>query len=124
MKTTFVAVWLVGLATVASAQTPAANQTPSQPTFRTGIDVVTVDVAVVDDRGQPVNDLRAPEFTVKIDGQPRRVVTADLVKFDYTPDPVLRPRPRREERFETAFTTAAVPGSVWTRGEKSRPPST
>ena len=105
MKTTCVALWLVSLAAVAAAQTSTPTQTPSQPTFRTGIDVVTVDVAVVDDRGQPVNDLRAPEFTVKIDGQPRRVVTADLVKFEYTPDPVMRPRPRREERFETAYTT-------------------
>ena len=40
-------------------QTPQAPQLPDsqqQPTFRTGVDVVTVDVAVVDGRGNPVED--------------------------------------------------------------------
>src|SRR4030095_11407092 len=79
---------------------------PQQPTFRTGVDVITVDVGAVDSRGQPVIDLHAPEFTVKIDGQPRRVITADLVKYNYTPDTGLprRPAPKRQE-FETLFTT-------------------
>ena len=58
----------------------AAAAAQQQPTFRTGVDVITVDVGAVDSRGQPVTDLHAPEFTVKIDGKPRRVVSADLVK--------------------------------------------
>src|SRR2546423_14796661 len=66
--------------------TASPAQDPHQPTFRTGVDVITVDVGAVDGRGQPVIDLHAPEFTVKIDGQVRRVVTADLVKYEYTPD--------------------------------------
>ena len=79
---------------------------PQQPTFRTGVDVITVDVGAVDSRGQPVIDLHAPEFTVKIDGQARRVITADLVKYNYTPDNGLprRPAPKRQE-FETLYTT-------------------
>ena len=52
------------------------------PTFRTGVDLVTVDVAVVDRAGSPVEDLRAPDFAVKIDGEVRRVVSAELVKVD------------------------------------------
>src|SRR5688572_2097179 len=78
---------LMLLASVSSAaaggQDPAGAQAPVQgPTFRTGVDVIAVDVAVVDGRGRPVEDLRAPEFEVKIDGEVRRVVSAELVKVD------------------------------------------
>ena len=74
----------------APAAAPAAGGHPAQepapasqqPTFRTGVDIVSVDVAVVDSRGNPVEDLRAPDFAVKIDGEVRRVVSAELVKVD------------------------------------------
>jgi len=74
---------LLGLAAVYAQeqqQKPAETQKPEEPiqgpTFRTGVDLVAVDVAVVDRRGRPVEDLRAPEFSVKIDGEVRRVVSA------------------------------------------------
>src|SRR6478609_8867640 len=91
-------------ATVAAAQAQDPQQPP--PTFRSGVDVITVDVGAVDGRGQPVTDLHAPEFSVKIDGQARRVVSADLVKYDYTPDNGItrRPAPKQQE-FETLYTT-------------------
>lgn len=38
-----------------------------------------VDVTVVDAKGTPVRDLRVPEFTVTIDGQPRRVISAEFI---------------------------------------------
>src|SRR5688572_31786002 len=67
----------------AQSQSPATPQEAIQgPTFRTGVELIAVDVAVVDDRGRPVEDLRAPEFEVKIDGEVRRVVSAELVKVD------------------------------------------
>jgi len=59
-------------------QTPPAPQTPQAPptaepvqgpTFRTGIDLIAVDVAVVDRNGRPVEDLGAAEFSVKVDGE-------------------------------------------------------
>ena len=119
MKPTLFALAIVMSATVAAAQQSQAPPAPSQgqgappttadgqqPTFRTGVDVITVDVGAVDGRGQPVTDLHAPEFTVKIDGQARRVVSADLVKYDYTPDNGItrRPAPKQQE-FETLYTT-------------------
>src|SRR5438132_1617202 len=79
------AAFLIAAPLGAQGQAQTQGQT-QQPTFRTGVDVITVDVGVIDSRGQPVTDLHAPEFTVKIDGQVRRVVSADLVKYDYTPD--------------------------------------
>jgi len=107
MKTFFAALAaLFVAATLAAQEQSGAGTQAQQPTFRTGVDVITVDVGAVDSRGQPVIDLHAPEFTVKIDGQPRRVITADLVKYNYTPDTGLprRPAPKRQE-FETLFTT-------------------
>ena len=96
---------LVAAPLAAQGQSQAQAQT-QQPTFRTGVDVITVDVGAIDSRGQPVTDLHAPEFTVKIDGQPRRVVSADLVKYAYTPDTggLRRPQPK-QDAFETLYTT-------------------
>ena len=74
------------LAVTAGAATLSAQQqaeTPPQgPTFRTGVDVIAVDVAVVDGKGVPVENLLPPDFIVKIDGQPRRVVTAEHFNID------------------------------------------
>jgi hypothetical protein len=64
------------------AQEPAAPPATQAPTFRSGVDLITVDVGVVDGRGNPVADLGAAEFSVKIDGEIRRVVSAELVKVD------------------------------------------
>ena len=107
MKIFFTALAALLVAAPLAAQGQSdANAEAQQPTFRTGVDVITVDVGAVDSRGQPVTDLHAPEFTVKIDGQQRRVITADLVKYNYTPDNGVtrRPPPKRQE-FETLFTT-------------------
>lgn len=54
-----------------------AQQDP--PRFRASVDVTTVDVGVVDDRGRPVTDLSAADFTVRVDGDVRRVVSAEWV---------------------------------------------
>ena len=54
-------------------------QTDQAPVFRSGVEVMEVDVTVVDAKGMPVRDLRAPEFTVTVDGQPRRVISAEFI---------------------------------------------
>ena len=54
-------------------------QTDRAPVFRSGVEVMEVDVTVVDAKGMPVRDLRAPEFTVTVDGQVRRVISAEFV---------------------------------------------
>jgi VWFA-related protein len=64
------------------AQAPRPDEPIQGPTFKTGVDLIAIDVAVVDRRGLPVEDLHAPEFSVKIDGEVRRVVSAELVKVD------------------------------------------
>ena len=49
----------------AQSQPQTQSGQPAQgPTFRTGVDVVAVDVSVVDGNGKPVEDLLAPDFVV------------------------------------------------------------
>ncbi len=49
------------------------------PAFRTGVEVVSVDVGVVDKQGEPVRGLQPADFMVSVGGQPRRVVTAEFI---------------------------------------------
>jgi VWFA-related protein len=71
---------LVALATISSLGTAQARAQADQvPVFRSGVEVMEVDVTVVDGSGMPVRDLRAPEFSVMVDGQPRRVLSAEFI---------------------------------------------
>lgn len=68
---------LAGLATLGLwAQVLHAQQPPR---FRSSVEVTSVDVTVVGDRGRPVADLKPEEFTVHISGVPRRVISAEWV---------------------------------------------
>ena len=69
-------------------------QTGQAPVFRSGVEVMEVDVTVVDGKGMPVRDLRAPEFTVTVDGQPRRVVSAEFISDTQAPGDRTPPRER------------------------------
>lgn len=51
----------------------AAQQQPPQPTFRTGVVIVPVDVRVLDRNGRPVTDLVKEDFTVLEDGAPQEI---------------------------------------------------
>ena len=67
----------MGIATAAvSAQT-----SQQRPTFRSGVDVIEIDVSVIDSDGRPITDLAPPEFTVAIDGEARRVVQAQFISL-------------------------------------------
>jgi VWFA-related protein len=61
---------------LALACPPAAAQ---QPAFQTRVEVMSLDVTVVDGAARPVADLTAGDFTVRVDGQPRRVVSAQWI---------------------------------------------
>jgi len=69
--------WGITLATASLAILRAQQQNP--PVFRGGVDLVTVDVAVVDGRGQPVTGLAPRDFTIVADKRLRTVVSADYV---------------------------------------------
>lgn len=66
----------LGLSFGPLAHPTPARQDPSQavPVFRTGVDIVRLDVNVVDSDGRPVPDLRADEITILENGELRPVV--------------------------------------------------
>lgn len=74
---------IVIAAVLAFAPVGAFPQQPSPPAdvpiFRSGVDLVTVDAAVLDDDGKPVEGLAAEDFELRVDGRPRPVVAAQFV---------------------------------------------
>jgi VWFA-related protein len=54
----------------------AGAQAPEPPAFPASVNAVAIDVVAIDDEGRPVTDLKPDEFVVKLDGTPRRVVSA------------------------------------------------
>jgi VWFA-related protein len=74
---------LVGVAAAALAsQLPSARQPAPQPTFRTTVDVVQIDVSVLDQQRKPVRGLTTADFTILEDGKPRPVVAFLPVDLD------------------------------------------
>jgi VWFA-related protein len=65
------------LVVAASGAPPAGAQQP--PTFPASRDLVRVDVAVTDDRGEPIVGLTAADFTVTSDGKPVEIATFEAV---------------------------------------------
>jgi len=104
MRSLLIVVIVVAVSASAASQ-QADTQTPAPgPTFRTGVDLITIDVAVVDRNGRPVEDLGAAEFSVKIDGEVRRVVSAELTKVD-----VAAAKKQVDDKSETFYTSNLTP---------------
>ncbi len=75
----FVLATALTLPSVALAQTappPAAPAIVQGPTFRSGVDLIRLDVTVVEKDGNPVADLNSDDFEVRVDGKVRPVVTS------------------------------------------------
>src|SRR5262245_44513960 len=75
---------LSGAAPGVLAQQPQSQQPPS---FRSGVEVVSLDVGVVDKQGVPIRGLTPADFVGTVAGQQRRVVTAEFVNRDAIPVP-------------------------------------
>lgn len=82
--------WPVLLCTaVASASVIVVGQqtttgTQSRPVFRTGVEIVQVDVVVTDQNGHAVHGLRREDFTVLDRKQPRALVNFEEISRTYT----------------------------------------
>ena len=74
------------------------EQQPTRSTFRSTVDLVPVDVSVVDKNGRPVRDLTAADFSLLVDGKPRRIASAQFIAIE---SPIESAPPPRE------FTTNA-----------------
>lgn len=66
----------------APGEQPAGQQEQPRPTFRRGINYVTVDVIVTDGKGNPVLDLKPEEFEVYEEGKPQKVESFQVIKVD------------------------------------------
>jgi VWFA-related protein len=69
----------LAVAALLGARAGSAQQPP--PRFTASVEVTSVDATVVDDRGQPITGLGPDDFTVRIDGAQRRVLTAQWVSL-------------------------------------------
>ena len=67
---------LVVAGSLMAATHPMAGQ---QPTFRSGVDLVTVDATVVAGDGRPLDNLGPDDFRLTVDGHPRRLLSAQFV---------------------------------------------
>ena len=70
------AVMAIVIGVVSAAMVPLTGQ---QPTFRSGVDLVTVDATVLDRDGRPIDSLGPDDFRLEVDGRPRPVVSAQFV---------------------------------------------
>lgn len=64
-----------------------AQDTPPAPVFRAEVELVAIDVSVVDDEGRPVPDLVRDDFTIRVDGRERRLVSAEFITLAGQPAP-------------------------------------
>jgi hypothetical protein len=75
------------VAAALAGMTLLAQQAPPQqpPIFRSGANLVRVDVTVLDHQGLPVTSLTADDFEVEEDGVPQAVQTFKFVSADGQP---------------------------------------
>ena len=59
---------------------PIVGQQDQPPRFRTGVDIVRLDVSVLDRSRRPVRGLTAGDFTVLVDDEPQNVVVLSEIE--------------------------------------------
>ncbi len=84
-------------------QQSATAQQPETPRFRASVEVTSLDVSVVDDRGKPVAGLTPADFNVRIDGAARKVVSAEWVPL--VADHTVPPPPAPPDGYSTNETS-------------------
>jgi len=82
-----------------------------KPTFRSGVEVVLIDVNVVDPSHAPVSALKPEDFVVSVDHKPRKVVSAEFVRYDV------------RTSTTTGRQTVPMPAGVATAKAAERPPA-
>ncbi|MGH9408122.1 MAG: VWA domain-containing protein, partial [Vicinamibacterales bacterium] len=75
---------VLGLAIPLIAQSPTAqNKSSQQPTFKRGVELVTIDAIVVDKDGHPVTGLTPDDFIVTLEGHVRPVRMLDYREYGH-----------------------------------------
>jgi hypothetical protein len=68
-----------------SIATLLLSQPTQPPTFRTGVDLVQVDVVVVDKDGRHVRGLAAPDFALRDRGRSQPIATFEEIGHEHRP---------------------------------------
>jgi VWFA-related protein len=76
----FVSSWFICLLWIDSPH--AAAQSPSRPVFRSGTELVLVNVVVRDRSGDVVRDLKPEDFSIAEDDRPQTIVSFDFEELD------------------------------------------
>jgi len=76
---------ILTIATAGLAAAVAARAPQQLPAFRSGVEVVVIDVTVVDRASLPVEGLRPEDFVVTVDRKPRAIVSAQFVSHGTRP---------------------------------------
>jgi VWFA-related protein len=84
---------LCGLCGLCGSILSSQQLPPPKPSFQSSVEVTSLDVTVVDDKGKPITTLAPADFTVKIDGNARRVVTAEWIALGGEAGVALPPPP-------------------------------
>ena len=102
----------------------ASGAAQERPTFRSGVDVVVIDVNVVDRSHKPVGGLQPGDFVVSVDGKRRKVVSAQFISHGAPattcrrrecperPPRASRPEPPRRPRATSSSSSTAT---AWSR---------
>jgi VWFA-related protein len=67
-----------------AATIPAAEQRQAQPTFRSNVDLVQVDIVVVDRDGHPVRGLKQGDFTILDRRKPQTIAAFEEIGYERT----------------------------------------
>lgn len=106
--------WILSLSAIALLGSAPHAQEPAQqprPTFRSGTQVVEIDVRVFDRNGRFVTDLTQDDFEILEDGAPQKLST-----FFYVDDPGAAPKPGAEPAASLArrsFSEGGRPRQTW-----------
>jgi VWFA-related protein len=63
----------------------------AQPTFRSGVELVTIDVVATDRNGRPVHNLKASDFELLEDGKSQPIKTFQFIDASLTPTDAILP---------------------------------
>lgn len=103
-----------GLAVVGRGFSPGTfAQTPQQPTFRSGVQLIEVDVRVFDPDGRFVTDLSKEDFEVLEQGTPQRIESMYFVPGSYPPSPSAPAGSRPAPRAMVDKPAAPIAPQVW-----------